>query len=187
MFGMRRTVANRETARRTRTSSTLSLTSSRGRWTGLDYCATAEAIQNGHLTVSASSMRAANSGRNGDDRIVRIGTHALTEASQTMLGDRIRQHRGHVGGRHAGSGNHRASIFRRHVGAAIIRQEGLSREVLDSWLDRHHPGAEMAAREAPTEVEVRQDRPVTDTAHKNDSAAIPAPPDEAAPGGARPG
>jgi hypothetical protein len=93
---------------------------------------------------------------NGTDRVVRVGTHALTEASQTTLWDRLRQHRGHIGGRYAGGGNHRASVFRRHVGAAIIRREGLSRELLDSWLDRHNPSVKMAAQEAPIEVKVSQ-------------------------------
>jgi hypothetical protein len=74
----------------------------------------------------------------------------------TTLWDRLRQHRGHIGGRYAGGGNHRASVFRRHVGAAIIRRERLSRELLDSWLDRHNPSVQMAAQEAPIEVKVSQ-------------------------------
>lgn len=90
----------------------------------------------------------------GSDRIVRIGTHAITETSQTSLWNRLRQHRGHVGGRNAGGGNHRASVFRRHVGAALIRREGKNRELLDSWLGRHNPSPEMAALEAPIEAEV---------------------------------
>jgi hypothetical protein len=40
------------------------------------------------------------------------------------------------------------------VGAAIIHREGLGSELLASWLNRHHPSPEMAAREAPIEVEV---------------------------------
>jgi len=92
----------------------------------------------------------------GTDRVVRVGTHALTETSQTTLWNRLRQHRGHVGGRHAGGGDHRASVFRRHVGAAIIRRDGLSRELLDSWLDRHNPSMQVAAQEEPIEVQVSQ-------------------------------
>ncbi len=61
----------------------------------------------------------------GRDRVVRVGTHALTAASQAILWGRLRQHRGHVGGRHPGGGNHRASVFRRHVGAAIIQRRKL--------------------------------------------------------------
>jgi len=93
---------------------------------------------------------------NGTARVVRVGTHALTEASQTTLWDRLRQHRGHIRGPNAGGVNHRASVFRRHVGAAIIRRDGLGRELLDSWLDRHNPSVRVAARGAPIEVKVSQ-------------------------------
>jgi hypothetical protein len=88
---------------------------------------------------------------NKDDRIVRVGTHAITEKSQTTLWVRLRQHRG---GRSAGGGNHRASVFRRHVGAALIHREGLGQELLGSWLDRHHPRPEMAEEEAAIETKV---------------------------------
>jgi hypothetical protein len=74
--------------------------------------------------------------------VVRVGTHALTAASSATLWDRLRQHRGHLGGRDPGSGNHRASVFRRHVGAALIGRDGQPPGLLASWLDRHgpHPG-----------------------------------------------
>jgi hypothetical protein len=58
----------------------------------------------------------------GSPRVVRVGTHALTATSGTTLWGRLRQHRGRVGGRNPGGGNHRASIFRGHVGTALIRQ-----------------------------------------------------------------
>jgi hypothetical protein len=57
---------------------------------------------------------------NGSLRVVRVGTHALTATSKATLWGRLRQHRGQVGGRSPGGGNHRASVFRRHVGAALI-------------------------------------------------------------------
>jgi hypothetical protein len=41
-------------------------------------------------------------------------------------------------------------------GAAIIRREGVGQELLDSWLDQHNPGVEMARREAPIEAKVSQ-------------------------------
>jgi hypothetical protein len=43
----------------------------------------------------------------GSSRVVRVGTHAPTAASSATLWDRLRQHRGHTGGRDPGSGNHR--------------------------------------------------------------------------------
>jgi hypothetical protein len=87
----------------------------------------------------------------GRNRVVRVGTHALTAASQATLWGRLRQHRGHVGGRHPGGGNHRASVFRRHIGAAIIRRQKLSPDLLDSWLDRHGPRPGHADQEARIE------------------------------------
>ena len=48
----------------------------------------------------------------GSDRVVRVGTHALTATSQATLWGRLRQHRGRLAGLHPGGGNHRASVFR---------------------------------------------------------------------------
>ncbi len=53
-----------------------------------------------------------------------------------------------------GGGNHRASVFRRHVGAALIRRDGLPEDLLSSWLDRHRPPGERASKEAGIEREV---------------------------------
>jgi len=86
----------------------------------------------------------------GSRRIVRIGTHALTQTSTATLWGRLRQHRGQLSGRHPGGGNHRGSVFRRHVGAALIRRDGLLR----SWLDRQRLPAERARQEADIEREV---------------------------------
>jgi hypothetical protein len=87
----------------------------------------------------------------GRDRVARVGTHALTAASQATLWGRLRQHRGHIGGLHPGGGNHRASVFRRHIGAAIIRRRKLPPGLLDSWLDRHGPRLGQADQEARIE------------------------------------
>ena len=53
-------------------------------------------------------------------RVVRVGTHALTSGSSTTLWNRLSQHRG--SGR-SGGGNHRGSIFRLIVGAALMKPE----------------------------------------------------------------
>jgi len=63
---------------------------------------------------------------NGDLRIVRVGTHALKIGSGTSLWNRLSQHQGTLSGRHPGGGNHRGSIFRLHVGTAIISKDNLS-------------------------------------------------------------
>lgn len=65
-------------------------------------------------------------------RIVRVGTHALKKHSRTTLWHRLRAHRGPLGGKRAGGGNHRGSIFRLHVGTAVLRKEGLE-ERYPTW------------------------------------------------------
>lgn len=51
-------------------------------------------------------------------RIVRVGTHALNAASRTKLWNRLSQHKG----QRSGGGNHRGSIFRLLVGAALVEK-----------------------------------------------------------------
>jgi hypothetical protein len=54
-----------------------------------------------------------------EKRVTRIGTHAVSRGSKATLWNRLSTHRGVI----AGSGNHRSSIFRLHVGAALMRKE----------------------------------------------------------------
>jgi hypothetical protein len=54
-------------------------------------------------------------------RVVRVGTHALAVNSRTSLWQRLSQHRGTAG---KAGGNHRGSIFRLIVGAALKNQDG---------------------------------------------------------------
>lgn len=63
-------------------------------------------------------------------RVVRVGTHAVsrTRGSGTRLWTRLRQHRGY----RDGGGNHRGSVFRRHVGAALARRSR-RRIVVTTW------------------------------------------------------
>jgi hypothetical protein len=90
----------------------------------------------------------------GSDRVVRVGTHALTATAQATLRGRLRQHLGHRSGRNPGGGNHRASVFRRHVGAALIQRDTYPRQLLDSWLDRHGPHEGWASAEMEIEMAV---------------------------------
>lgn len=59
-------------------------------------------------------------------RVVRVGTHGVSEGSRSTLWQRLHAHRGHVRGAHAGGGNHRGSIFRRHLGTAFIARDHLT-------------------------------------------------------------
>lgn len=54
-------------------------------------------------------------------RVVRIGTHGVALGSKSVLRTRLRAHFG----QRDGAGNHRASIFRLHVGNALIARDGL--------------------------------------------------------------
>lgn len=59
--------------------------------------------------------------RNGttEPRVVRVGTHGVSRGSKATLWNRLRTHRG-TGNR---VGNHRSSIFRLHVGAALSAKD----------------------------------------------------------------
>jgi len=63
-------------------------------------------------------------------RVVRVGTHGLKEGSQTTLWKRLRQHQGTL---KSGGGNHRGSVFRRHVGAAMIARDGWTGPAARDW------------------------------------------------------
>lgn len=56
-----------------------------------------------------------------ESRVVRIGTHCVSNGSKSTLWNRLRTHRGAENG----TGNHRGSIFRLHVGQALIKKDGL--------------------------------------------------------------
>lgn len=72
-------------------------------------------------------------------RFVRVGTHAVSIGAKATLWNRLRTHRGN----RIGDGNHRSSVFRLHVGAALLARNG---ESLPTW-----------GRGASAPIEVRQD------------------------------
>jgi hypothetical protein len=94
-------------------------------------------------------------------RVVRVGTHAVTAVSRTTLWNRLSQHRGNVGSK---GGNHRGSVFRKLVGAAL--QAKAATPAVQSW--GHKQDARQAvlslglsletlqAEEHPVEVAVSQ-------------------------------
>lgn len=61
-------------------------------------------------------------------RIVRIGTHAVSAGSRSVLRTRLRNHLGNQDG----SGNHRGSIFRLHVGASLLARNSYEMRA-DHW------------------------------------------------------
>jgi len=87
--------------------------------------------------------------RNGKPRVVRVGTHALRSTSRTTLWKRLAQHRGS----RVGGGNHRGSIFRQHVGSALINRDRMPAGSLEAWVSPH-PRPEWSAVEADIEHRV---------------------------------
>jgi hypothetical protein len=81
-------------------------------------------------------------------RVVRVGTHALKAGSGTTLWTRLSQHKGQLS---TGSGNHRGSIFRLIVGAALIKRHGYS---FPTWGAGNTANSEVRAGEIALECEV---------------------------------
>ena len=80
-------------------------------------------------------------------RVVRIGTHAVSEGSKATLWNRLRTHRGGSDG----LGNHRGSIFRLHVGESLIRRGGLE-PIFPTWGKGRAESADI--RSAEEEIEL---------------------------------
>lgn len=85
-------------------------------------------------------------------RVVRVGTHAVSKSkgSGTILWKRLRLHRG---ARHGG-GRHRNSVFRLHVGGALLaRDDGLLPKAA-SWGEGRSAPPEVCETEAHVEQAV---------------------------------
>ena len=82
-------------------------------------------------------------------RVVRVGTHALRASNSTLWG-RLRQHRGG----HSGGGDHRGSVFRLHVGKALINLGGWSEEISRTWGIGRTAPREIRLVERPLEESV---------------------------------
>ncbi len=81
-------------------------------------------------------------------RIVRVGTHAVSKGSKTSLWDRLSTHRGPI----AGGGSHRSSIFRLHVGRAMMASQ--KEEIWPSTWSQGQ-SAPREVRNAEQELETR--------------------------------
>ncbi len=84
-------------------------------------------------------------------RLVRVGTHGVSAGSTATLRNRLRTHFG----TRIGQGNHRASVFRLHVGRAIIERESLQDQFPD-WGKGQSAPREITDREAALEARVSQ-------------------------------
>ena len=86
-------------------------------------------------------------------RVIRVGTHAVIKGSQTSLWDRLRTHRGTKRGKRVGGGNHRGSIFRLHVGTAILKKEQLEKKY-KAWGNGSSASSDIRNQEHPIEQKV---------------------------------
>lgn len=83
-------------------------------------------------------------------RIARVGTHALKSGSGTSLWNRLSQHKGQAS---TGGGNHRGSIFRLIVGAAIARRRGYT---CSTWGRGNTASSEVRKSEIVLEQQVTE-------------------------------
>jgi hypothetical protein len=86
-------------------------------------------------------------------RLTRVGTHALRPSKSTLWG-RLSQHKGPVGGSMPGGGNHRGSIFRLHVGTAMLNTGEWPVPIQANWGRGSTADAAIRQVEHPLEVEV---------------------------------
>lgn len=82
-------------------------------------------------------------------RVVRVGTHAVSEGSRSTLWGRLSQHRGRL---RSTGGNHRGSIFRLHVGTALLNRGIGEAAAAAQWGSSHRP-LEEDQREAERRLE----------------------------------
>lgn len=80
-------------------------------------------------------------------RVIRVGTHAVSEGSKSSLWQRLKTHKGNADG----SGNHRSSIFRCHIGTAILKREN---RAIPTWGDLPSSDPAVQTQEAELEQKV---------------------------------
>lgn len=87
-------------------------------------------------------------------RVVRVGTHGLKAGGKSTLWGRLRQHRGTTRGDLAG-GNHRGSVFRLHVGEALIAA-GAVADAPQTWARRGSATPDVRNAERSVEAKVSE-------------------------------
>lgn len=88
-------------------------------------------------------------------RIVRVGTHAVSANSKSTLWGRLKTHLG----TQSGGGNHRGSIFRLHVGAALLARDEVS---VRTWGVGSSAPPDLRASVAAQEAESAYERKVSE-------------------------
>jgi len=90
----------------------------------------------------------------GRPRVTRVGTHALSAGTKSTLWSRLAQHRGVVGGARPGGGSHRGSVFRLHVGQALLARDGDPGGVASTWSIGSSAPSDVLSIEHPHERRV---------------------------------
>jgi hypothetical protein len=91
------------------------------------------------------------SGAGDQPRVVRVGTHMVSRGSKSTFWHRLHTHRGTEDGR----GNHRGSIFRLHVGNALMnRSDG--KISVPTWAQGQSASADTRAKEDELERRVSE-------------------------------
>lgn len=91
----------------------------------------------------------------GTSRVVRVGTHAVSAGSKSSLHSRLKTHLGSK----SGSGNHRGSIFRLHVGHALLNKENYT---IPTWGVGSVAPPELRASPMAQKSEAAWERKVSD-------------------------
>jgi hypothetical protein len=85
-------------------------------------------------------------------RVVRIGTHAVSRGSKVTLWQRLQMHKGTPAG-----GSHHRSVFRLHVGAALLARGSFPDEIGRTWGRGSSSGSDaVRAAERPLEKAVSE-------------------------------
>lgn len=87
--------------------------------------------------------------KKSEPRVTRVGTHMVSRGSKATLWNRLRTHRG----TNVGRGNHRGSVFRLHVGAAMLRRND-NEYYLPTWGTGSTAPASVRESEAKMEQKV---------------------------------
>ncbi len=69
--------------------------------------------------------------KTGELRVVRVGTHAVSQNSKIRLWDRLRTHRGTLSGKYRGGGKQRDSVFSPHDRRLCVETDDLKGENWD--------------------------------------------------------
>ena len=88
-------------------------------------------------------------------RVVRVGTHGLRPSKTTLWG-RLAQHKGNIGGSMPNGGNHRGSVFRLHLGSALLAAGDWPDTIGRSWAVGANASKEVRQAEYPLEQNVSQ-------------------------------